>query len=200
MEAKPGFSMPMLGTLKKKAAAEPAIYSTCTLMIDAMAIRQTTVFDQHQGKMVGFVDLGSGADDMEEAKEVLVLMAVGTTGHWKMPLAFFFTRSLSGEAQHQLVTYALQYLNEAGVRVIALTMDGHATNTSMCRLFGCSLDPHNMKSSFTDPASNRTIYVIFDACHMLKLARNLLEATGSLESSFGQLSWSFIRELQNLQV
>ena len=50
VEAKPGFSMPMHSTLKKNAPADPAIYGTCTLVINAMAIHQTTKFDQHQGK------------------------------------------------------------------------------------------------------------------------------------------------------
>lgn len=38
-------------------------------------------------------------DSAEEAKEALVLMVVGLKGHWKMPIGYFFTKTLSAVAQ-----------------------------------------------------------------------------------------------------
>ena len=57
------------------------MYRWCTLVIDAMSVKQQIDFDTKTRKMVGFLDLGDGADALEEAKEVLVFMIVGLKGH-----------------------------------------------------------------------------------------------------------------------
>lgn len=80
-----------------------------------------------------------------------------------------------------------------------ITMDGHATNVTMCRLLGCDLNPLSLKTSFVDDANN-TVYIYFDACHLVKLVRNMFEAYGLLESSHGQVKWNHIKDLEELQV
>jgi len=191
--------MGALKTLESKAREDDG-YKHCTLMLDAMAVKQQIDYNQKNKKMVGFIDLGDGADATDEAKEALVFMAVGLRGYWKMPIAYFFTRTLTASAQKELLTYALQYLHEAGLIVHGVTMDGHASNVAMCKMMGCDLRPFHVKSGFVDPASKRTVYVLFDACHMLKLCRNMLEAYGLLESKEGRIYWQHIEDLQNLQV
>ena len=176
------------------------MYRWCTLVIDAMSVKQQIDFDTKTRKMVGFLDLGDGADALEEAKEVLVFMIVGLKGHWKIPIAYFFTRSLTAQVQCQLVLHALEYLHDIGHFVTGITMDGHATNVAMCHILGCDFDPFAMKTSFIDPASQRKLYVMFDACHMLKLVRNMLESYQLLQSEDGKVSWSFIKEIQSIQV
>ena len=190
----------MLDLLKTKVHSEPDKYKKCCLMLDAMAVKQQVAYDHHAGKMTGFVNLGDGDDATEEAKEVLVFMVVGLCGHWKVPFAYFFTKTLNSEAQHQLITHAFYYLHEAGLAVQSITMDGHACNVSMCRLFGCNFDVNQIKTSFPDPATGATVHVVFDACHMLKLVRNMLDAYGIIKSDDGLVQWSYIKDLQNLQV
>ena len=51
-------------------------------MIDGMSIRKLLDWDPKRQQMVGFVDLGAGSldNDVAEAIEVIVIMAVGLQG------------------------------------------------------------------------------------------------------------------------
>lgn len=200
VECRPGFNTAVLKALQDKAANNPQEYKHCTLMLDAMSLKRQIDYDQKLGRMVGFVDIGDGEDPSDEAKEALVFMLVGLRGHWKMPIAFFLTRTLNAAVQSRLIKHALQLANDSGLVITALTMDGHATNVSMCSLLGCTLKPNNVQSFFVDPVSQRRIFIFFDACHMLKLVRNMLEAYSALESKDGSVLWRHIKDLQNLQV
>ena len=59
-----------------------------------------------------------------------------------------------------------------------MTMDGHATNICMCTQLGCDLkaDPCKpLKTHFQHPVTHDNVFVMMDACHMLKLTRNMLQ-------------------------
>jgi len=86
--------------------------------------------------MCGFVDLGNNEEIDDEAKEVLVFMLVGLQGHWKVPVAYFFTNNLTASTQKQLVVYVLEELEGTGFRVTALTMDADATCDDMMCVCG----------------------------------------------------------------
>ncbi|XP_059911526.1 uncharacterized protein LOC132460693 [Gadus macrocephalus] len=43
------------------------------------------------------------------------------------------------------------------------------------------------------------VFVIMDACHMLKLARNMLESYRTINSGSGRIEWKHIVELNNVQ-
>ena len=168
-------------------------------MIDAMAIRRHIDFAWHSGTYSGYVDLGNGPEE-EEAKEALVFMLVGISGGWKAPIAYYFTKGLSAETQKELVLHALNKVQEIGFEVHALTMDGHATNVSMCSLLGAQLDimDDRLQTSISTDQQHKT-YVIFDICHMLKLLRNTLQAYGAFHTTEGEVSWHYLSQLHNLQ-
>ena len=49
----------------------------------------------------GYEDMGPGfGDSSREAKEVLVLMAVGMREHWKVPISFHLTRGANAKDIH----------------------------------------------------------------------------------------------------
>ena len=169
-----------------------------------MSIRRQIVYDAVTQQMTGFVDLGDGCNDESEATEVLVFMLVGLTGHWKAPVACYLTRSLSAGVQTQLIRDLLVALHDINIRVWCITMDGHATNVRMCVNLGCQLTigsgpAEQTKPFFNHPTSNTPVYILFDPSHMLKLARNLLQAYGNIRSSAGTISWSYIVLLHELQ-
>ena len=85
--------------LKEKRLKEPNYYQRCSLMIDGMSIRKHIDWDSRRQQMVGFVDLGSGslACDLAEAREALVIMAVGLVGNWKVPLGYFLISGINAE-------------------------------------------------------------------------------------------------------
>ena len=168
-------------------------------MLDAMAIRQQVMYDQHSGRLVGYVDLGGGDESEEIAKEALVIMAVGLKSKWKAPLSFHFTKGLSAEAQCSLLCMCFDKLLECGMVIHAVTMDGHATNLGMCRLLGCSLVVENFKTWFSIPKQKEPVWVLLDPCHMVKLLRNALEAMRGFKSPRGSILWEHISTLHKVQ-
>ena len=168
-------------------------------MIDAMCIRQHVDFDHHSGTFFGYVDLGNGSDNTTEAKEALVFMLVGISGGWKTPVAYYFTKGLSAETQKELVAHCLDKIHEYGFEVHAITMDGHPTNISMCKLLGAELQSYENMTTYIASSQQHRTYVILDACHMIKLVRNTLQAYYTLISSDGTVSWKYIEDMHNTQ-
>ena len=117
-------------------------------MLDAMAIRQQVIFDQHHQTMLGFVNLGTNEDDENVAKEVLVFMLVGLTGRWKAPVAYFLTKTLSATTQTTLLKACLGKLEECGFLIHSITMDGHASNQAMCKMLGAEMDLSSLQPYF----------------------------------------------------
>ncbi|KAM3619083.1 uncharacterized protein V6R79_002618 [Siganus canaliculatus] len=153
--------------------------------------------------MSGFVDMGDGCSETDVASEALVFMVVGLQGHWKAPVAYYLTSALSPETLKLLVVHALKELHAHGLRVMCMTMDGHASNISMCNLLGCSLRGNlrePLKTSFAHPVTGERVFVMMDACHMLKLARNMLQAYSPIMSTTGPINWKFVIDLNDVQM
>ena len=74
-------------------------------------------------------------------------------------------------------------------------MDGHASNISMCNQLGCELKgkPSEPLKTFVHPVNvAERVFVVMDACHMLKLSRNMLQSYSPITSSTGQINWDYI--------
>lgn len=137
MDDKPGLNKMMLDMLERRCKEDSAKYGCVALMLDAMAIKKHVQYNPHTQSMSGFVDLGDGNNETDVATEALVFMGVGLQGHWKAPIAYYLTASLSPVTQTVLLTHALEELHDRGIRVGSVTMDGHASNISMCNQLGC---------------------------------------------------------------
>lgn len=171
-------------------------------MLDAMSLKKAVEYDQASGQCTGFVNLGDlgNSQEEEECTEVLVFMVVGLMGRWKAPVAYFLTHTLSAATQHQLLLHTIKSLMEIEVQVCAITMDGHASNIAMCKLFGCQMDPtKHMKTYFVVEGYAEPIYVIMDACHMIKLLRNMFQAYKCLKTDGGCIKWKYIECLHHQQ-
>ena len=105
--------------------------------------------------------MGPGmGDSSREAKEVLVLMAVGMREHWKVPISFHLTRGANADQQKVLIMAAIEELQEQNVEV-------KVVNVSTAQQLGCSYEKDMYYFQYRD----REIYVTLDACHMLKVLR-----------------------------
>ncbi|KAK6167152.1 hypothetical protein SNE40_021247 [Patella caerulea] len=153
--------------------------------------------------MVGFVNLGSGPveNDAVEAREVIVILAVGLQGHWKVPLGYFLVDGISAEIQSQLLLTAISSLHQICIRVTSIVMDGHPTNQRMANILGGNLNPDNIRSTFQHPSNPElNVYIFFDACHLLKNFRGALHSLQQLqEEIIGTAKWSDIKRLEELQ-
>jgi len=86
--ARPGISSQVLAMPKERVATDPQNNSQCSVM---------TGRDPKRQQMVGFVDLGAGSldNDVVEATEDIVIMAVGLQGYWKIPVGYFLINGIS---------------------------------------------------------------------------------------------------------
>nr|DBA31379.1 TPA: hypothetical protein GDO54_007240 [Pyxicephalus adspersus] len=198
----PGINSTVIEALLEKKQAQPYLYSRACIVMDTIPVQQNVVFDSQRNEFVGLVNLGAGGTGsaaQEVANEVLVFMLVGTTGHWKVPVAYFFVKLLTAEAQKQLISHVLYELSENGFEVVAVSMERSPRNEDMCTLLGCTFtDPWNPQTFFSLPSNDFKHYVIFDMCYELKTVNNIVEELGSLLGPDGTISWQYIDELMNI--
>lgn len=78
---------------------------------------------------------------------------------------------ISGAFQAELIKTAVTSCHDRAIRVHSLTFDGCAANVASMKYLAESLDT---VGKFAHPSGGPDIYIILDACHMIKLARNAL--------------------------
>lgn len=78
-------------------------------------IRKKIESDGH--KTYGYVDIGTmvEGDNLEGAREALVLMVVTLNAHWKIPVGYFMTNGLNGEEKANLAR--LKFVHQADIIV-----------------------------------------------------------------------------------
>lgn len=211
VEGEPGITTETLAALRIKADEYRArgIPLLGCLMMDEMAIRQQVEWNHHQKHMDGSINHGSMVEGKESdlqdhitpAKEALVFMVTGIQEQWKVPVAYFLSSGLTASEKANIVQMMLQALSEAGVQIVALTFDGTSTNIAMANNLGCNLKPDDpsFSTSFRHPCEDRNVYVLLDACHMLKLVRNTFASQGTLTTDTGEVRWDFVEMLHNKQ-
>ena len=97
-------------------------------------------------------------------------MVVGTTGHWKHPIAYVLQNKCSADVQACLITDCISLLHSEGINVLAVVFDSTFTNQQTALQLGCKMKVSDIQTWFPHPqCSSSKIYVIFDACHMIKL-------------------------------
>lgn len=102
VDAKPGFSSEALELLKLRASkTEKPIL--CSLVWDEMSIRQHLEYDGTNYS--GYVNMGCNNDNeySEIASQALVFMVVPINQSWKIPVGYFFIKSLTSEQKTALV-------------------------------------------------------------------------------------------------
>ncbi|KMQ87397.1 thap domain-containing protein [Lasius niger] len=171
-------------------------------MLDEIAIKKETQRSR-DGKVDGHVDFGAQLqldDNSHEAKNALVFMVVGVNSNWKLPIGYFLINGIESETSAELVTDALIQLHDVGVEVISLTLDGTSEHFATVKLLGANFDPYNLKPYFLHPINLKNIYVIFDACHMLKLIRNTFgDEKLFIDYKGNKIEWRYIKQLAHLQ-
>jgi len=59
-------------------------------------------------------------------------------------------------------------------KVHSIAFDGVYSNGNMCSNLGATFDMNvELNFSFESPYNNEPMYIFYDACHMIKLVRNL---------------------------
>lgn len=164
-----------------------------------MAIRKRVDYDKHADKSVGMVDVGDGKPHEDLATEVMVVMAVGLLGTWKMPIAYFCLGKWSSGFLTDVLRQSLVRLHEVGIRAMAITFDGCSKNLAAMKDFGCEFG-EKVVNSFPHPSNPALrVYAFPDPPHMLKLVRNMLGDWKIFYTQSGILLWELFVNLDSYQ-
>lgn len=184
-------------------AAAKGLKVICSLLLDEMAIKKQIQYD---GKRTwGYVDIGVDSDihNIEPASEAVVFMVVSVNASWKLSIAYFLIKGLTGAEKAKQVNEALCRLNDIGVEVISVTCDGPSAHFTMFKELGCQINNfENLQTYFPHPNNaNKAVFAFFDTCHMLKLVRNCLGSSPQVlvDPNGDKIKWAYIEELFKIQ-
>ena len=205
VDCSPGFLTNVINMLGSAVEENPWM-SEVVLVVDAMALHKSAIWDPVAQQYVGSVNYGTAIPEPPEdlVIEALVFMVVGLTGHFKHPIAYFLQNKCTAHVQGQLIKDGISLLHGAGLNVLAVVFDGCPTNQSTAKVLGCQMKVSHIKPWFPHPKLPASkVYVIFDVCHMIKLIRNLLGdyriILNETEHSTERIDWKYIEQLNNVQ-
>ena len=143
------------------------------IKIFEMSIEKETTWDHKNHEFFGTVDYGTiKAENPDSIATNMLLML--TASHEKLSsisLAYFLPNKLNSDILCQILNESIKKLHEICAKVHADIFDGVSKNHGMVEKLGCNIK--NLDCSFPNPyEAGKSIYVIFDICHMIKLARN----------------------------
>jgi len=171
-------------------------YENCTqtqkkicLLIDEMKVKSRLVFSKTSGRLVGFVDLGSVNEEIEQlassleddntlpicelAKHMLVIMVrTVSKPSFSFPVSQYPTNGLKGEKLFPIIWETIEAFELNALHVLSITSDGASANRKFYRLCAekeaCSV-PYKVQNPYR---SSESIYLFCDVPHLLKTARN----------------------------
>lgn len=203
IKTEPGMSTAAIEALKSKVRQEKASGKNkifAALMMDEMSIRPSTCWDPKSKQYLGFEDYGvpNLCKTKRLAKEALVFLINAVNGRWKIPVAYFLTAGMTGEAKAELVLEILRFLNEVDdMRIISLTFDGHPSNRRMTEELTSAA--FGTATYFLHPIQGYKIHFILDAAHMIKLMRNYLAKHLMKDEDGEKIEWKYLQRLHKIQ-
>uniref|UniRef100_A0A7M4F4A2 THAP domain containing 9 n=1 Tax=Crocodylus porosus TaxID=8502 RepID=A0A7M4F4A2_CROPO len=202
-DANPGFSNSIFSRLQEKVEKGEQAYQYCSLLVDGLALRKQLDWDPRIQHLTGFMDLGVGvldADEAPQASEAIVLMAVGVLGRWTAPVGYFFVNGATGHMLAQLLHQAINKLSNIGIVVLSVTSAASAHGMETAKALGVRMDVDNMRCTFQHPhSSTHQIAYFFDTCHLLQLIRNAFQCFHRIEHTCETAHWQHIVDLAALQ-
>ncbi|NWZ40904.1 THAP9 transposase, partial [Brachypodius atriceps] len=202
-KAAAGFSSDIFLQLQEKVEKGDQGYRHCAVLVQDMSLQKQQEWDPQTKRLSGFVDLGAGILDADEAplaSEAIILMAVGIWSPWTAPLGYFLVSSTSGCFLAQLLRQTINKLNNIGIVVLAVTSSASAHGAETARALGIKIDPRRIQCTFQHPpGSAHSIAYFFDVCHALLLIRNALQCFQKVEWLGDTVWWQHMVELAALR-
>ncbi|KAG0433889.1 hypothetical protein HPB47_019505 [Ixodes persulcatus] len=129
------------------------------------------------------------------ANKVLCFVATGLSTAYEIPCGFFFTNHLCGKLLYQLTKEVISEVEKCGLCVIRIVTDNHKINVTMMRHLGNG----SLKPVVTHPCDpERSLFVSFDQCHIIKNVRSLL-LEGEMTDGSQPITGQFVKQLYDLQ-
>ncbi|XP_039566357.1 DNA transposase THAP9 [Passer montanus] len=201
-KAAAGFSSDIFLQLQEKVERGDQACRYCAVLVQDVSLQKQQEWDPQSKQLTGFVDLGAGVLDADEAplaSEAIILMAVGIWSPWTAPLGYFLVSSTSGRFLAQLLRQAIHKLNSVGIVVLAVTAGASARGAETARALGIRIDPKRIQCTFQHPpGSAHSIAYFFDVRHALLLIRNALQCFQKVEWLGDTVWWQHVVELATL--
>ena len=183
----------LMDTANMKSLEEHQKY--VAVIFDEMRIKDGLVYNKHEARIEGFVDLGkinnslasfqqsikepsSGQSPLTIAKHMLVFMVRGLFINLEFPYAQYPTSDLTADSLFPLVWEVIRHLEGAGFKVISLTADKGSCNPKFYRLhhkiYSTKSNHQDVTYKVPNPYTNekRDIFFISDVPHLIKTVRN----------------------------
>lgn len=174
----------------------------CSISFDEMYIRRHVQYCNNEKKFSGFVTYGGkDSSKLEVAHCAIVFMVNVISKPINLPVAHHFISSLNTEQKANLIKEVITFVSQTNAKIINITCDGYSTNFSAFEYLGASLKPNNLQPHISDPITNKKINILFDACHMLKLVRNVLKSHGTIiDNENRNVKWVHFERLERARV
>lgn len=188
----PGFNQPIIDALIEQEKSLSIRSKHCTLLFDAMSIRQELCLDEYADEIVGFQDLGENERKPIIAKEILTFMIRSDFDTWKSVVSYFPSKNaITGTLLKELIYKNLDILSKIGYVVSTITCDQGSSNRNCYKLLNVTKDkPYIIHN-------NRNVYCTFDICHEIKNARNTVMKY-ELITPDGTVSWAVPKALHEM--
>ena len=165
-----GFSDAIITVMQEKVAGLSPDNRCCVLLLDEMSLRRGLTYDRRFDCIVGYEDFGGNSQTNVLASSCLCFMVRGLRDNWKQPFAFMFSSSaIKADTVQGLLLDCLSQLHAIGLNVKAVISDQGSNFVSTYKSMGVTVDEPFFK------VNDKTIFVFYDPCHLLKSARNVLE-------------------------
>ena len=196
VKARSGFQDDIDEDLKREANIQelPDWKKHIVVLIDEIKIKENLVYDKHETKIIGFVDIGDVSNQLYQlecsytnesatshpsiATHMLVLMVRGIFFHIEYPYAHFPTHCLTSSSLFLITLEGIECLEELGFKVLAITGDGASTNCKFFKTHSNSSEGPCYKTPNPYTSEERSIYFFSDAPHLLKTTRNCWSHSG----------------------
>lgn len=178
-----------------KSQGKELIASLC---FDETSMQKHLQWRDSDKRFLGFIDIGKRPEhvDWPISTQVLVFLLNGINFEFSIPVAYYFITSLNAKEKKTVLLEVIENITNAGVKLVNITFDGLITNFGMCQQLGASFNLSNPKTYFINPTDGSNIFIMLDACHMLKLLRNCI-GTYDLHDGEGRIiSWKFFKSLE----
>ncbi|XP_050032440.1 uncharacterized protein [Dermacentor andersoni] len=168
----------------------------CSLIVDEMRVKQKLQYNKQRDCFVGQVDIGVEEQNGELvlANSLLCFVISGLTTKFRIPVAYYFTKGLTGPQLHKLLIFVMQKVEACGFRIVRLVTDNHKVNVNCMKLLGNGLLTYRIEHPCD---RSRILFISFDPCHVLKNVRSQFLSRDI--GPKGEISASHIKDLYELQ-
>lgn len=174
----------------------------CSLSLDEINIRRHVQWCDSRKKFLGLITYGKkdNNDQIPVARNVLVFMITSINTKFSIPVAYYFIKCLNSLEKSILIKSVISAITDVGTKIVSITFDGLSSNLSSCELLGASFSTENMKLFIENPIDNNKIFILLDACHMVKLLRNYLGGEKVLKvNPEEKIEWKYFECLEKFR-